>query len=174
MDSHKLNKMLSSVDVNGSNYFHDVARSGFIALLNRVEPFLDMSHTRLLTARNHAGFQCVHIAADNLDGKMAVDMIENLVRLGGNILAIESNRWESLLHFAVYRRNYELAEWLCRQPNFVTNVVNADDFTPYELTIRNNDPKMSEILRRYGADRRKVKYQWKVELPSSKQTHEKK
>lgn len=169
MDSCNLNKMISALDETGGNYFHNVARSGSIALLKRVEPFLDETHRSLLTLRDDRGLQCTHIAARSNDGKMAVMMIEYLVRLGANIHIMEFVTEDTLLHLAVYTKNYELAEWLGQQPNYVTYIANnAENLTAYEIAVKNGDERMSMILQKYKADVPVIpSYQWRIKLEVS-------
>ncbi|KAJ8874485.1 hypothetical protein PR048_025345 [Dryococelus australis] len=40
-----------------------------------------------------------------------------LVDLGADLNASENRGGNTVLHQVVYRKNYKLAKWLCRQPN---------------------------------------------------------
>lgn len=74
--------MIIRKDDVGSNYFHEVARSGSVAVLRRVEPFAKEIHKSVLRTVDFRGYQCVHNAAQELEGTVSVMMIEYLIRLG--------------------------------------------------------------------------------------------
>nr|AGQ20245.1 AsIV-cont00154-ORF1 [Apophua simplicipes ichnovirus] len=152
MNSQYFNEFICARNPTMGNYFHDVAETGSIALLRRVEPFLTDQYRYILTLFDKRGYQCVHIAARHLDGKKAVIMIEELARLGANVYSVELITRNSLLHIAVSKKNYELAEWLCQQPNFITHVQDCEHYTAYDIASMEKDEKMMMILRQYGGD----------------------
>lgn len=139
-------------DEAGETIFHELAKLGALRTLWRIhkrttEPFVD-----LLSSQNWVGDLCIHEAANYQKGFRAIDLIDVLVRMGANLNASNSCAGETVLHRAAYRRNYELAEWLCQQPQVNLDARNFSGLTAYQIAYKSNDEQMKEIFRKAGAD----------------------
>ncbi|KAH0554413.1 hypothetical protein KQX54_010476 [Cotesia glomerata] len=113
------------------NRFFSICRSGNIFEFMESVPFL--SYVRhLVREYDHHGRLCTHIVA-RFDLNNAVMKIELLLNMGADVSARESLTGDSLLHIAVSSKNYELAEWLCRDLKANLIAINYAHMTPYHL-----------------------------------------
>lgn len=93
--------------------------------------------------------QCVHVVAS--EQKDAVEKMELLTLWGADLNAKELEDADTPLHIAVKVRNYELAEWLCQQPNVNKEALNDYFMTPYHIAFFGRDEKMMDLLKQNGA-----------------------
>lgn len=134
---------------NDKNHFFSICRSGNIFELMEFVPFLtDVG--RILREYDHHGRLCTHMVA-RFDLNNAVMKIELLLNMGADVTARESLTGDSLLHIAVSSKNYELAEWLCRDLKANLDAINYAYLTPYHLAYIIGDQRMMQILRSNGA-----------------------
>lgn len=82
-----------------------------------------------------------------LDQENAVPKIQSLVEDGADINARELRTGNTILHIAAQTRNYQLAEWLCKQPSMEKDAVNFNYDTAYRIAYKARDLKMMLILR---------------------------
>ncbi|CAH2100805.1 unnamed protein product [Euphydryas editha] len=131
------------------NRFFSICRSGNIFEFMESVPFLsNVGH--LVHEYDHYGSLCTHIVA-RFDLNNAVMKIELLLNMGADVSARESLTGDSLLHIAVSSKNYELAEWLCRDLKANLIAINYAHLTPYHLAYFFRDQRMMEILKSNGA-----------------------
>ncbi|XP_008547676.3 NF-kappa-B inhibitor cactus [Microplitis demolitor] len=126
------------------NNFMMICRKGNVYELMELAPFISVDG-HLLHKYDHRGRQCIHMVA-LYDRKNAIMKIEILVNMGADINARERNTGNSLLHIAVKTKNYELAEWLCREPTVNLGAINYEHHTAYHMAYYLHDEKMKELL----------------------------
>ncbi|AAX24120.1 vankyrin-b1 [Ichnoviriform fugitivi] len=136
----------------GETIFHELAKLGALKVLYRIRertpgPFVD-----LLSITNYEGELCTHVAAKYYNGFLAIDLIEVLVSLGADLNGRNSCAGETVLHRTVYDGDYELAEWLCRQPQINLDEENYGGLTAYQIAYKRNDEQLKEIFRKAGAN----------------------
>ncbi|KAG8039270.1 hypothetical protein G9C98_003577 [Cotesia typhae] len=126
MESDLILQMLSSRNASGGNYFHEACQAGSLALLLRAAEWMNRPIPSILTVRDYDGEQCTHIIVKNKDF-CTKEMMEIVLNLGADINGQEWLGGSTPLHLCVWERNYELAEWLCRAPDFSSFVGFAID-----------------------------------------------
>nr|AGQ20223.1 AsIV-cont00109-ORF2 [Apophua simplicipes ichnovirus] len=147
-DTHFLD-MISWSNTNGENFFHEVCRTGSYELLVRVEPYLDDDSRHLLKVVNHQGQSCMHIAVNH---SRSVEIMNILRNMGADINGRTSTGGFTVLHEAVVNKAYDVAEWLCQEPDIQIQAKTSANLTAYQLAFVLNDSKMMAILKKYGAD----------------------
>lgn len=148
--------MLSSINSNGNNYFHEACQDGSISLIQESERFVadvDLPFVRhLLRQKNFDGLTCIHVTMKTQVGPFAAAIIECLVRMGADLNATEGHGGDTALHLAARKQDHYMVEWLCMQPTININAVNYAMKTPYQIAKRNHDRKMMFILLTCGAN----------------------
>lgn len=137
----------------GENILHYLCRNGgAIDLLEYKNAIID-ENRYLVREYNFQGQQCIHIVAseDKLDPRKK---LMRLMEWGADINAKESINGDTPLHITVRTKNYELAEWLCRQPQVNIEALNYAQQTPYHLAYEYNNAKMMNILEEIAAERK--------------------
>ncbi|AEE09521.1 viral ankyrin [Cotesia vestalis bracovirus] len=146
MHSDGLLQFLSAQDNNGDNYFHEACRSNSLDHFERVVKFVEYPIPAILTQRNSSGEQCTHIIAKS-QKHYAVEMMKIVMDLGADINGKEKFSGFTPLHLCVWKKNYELAEWLCQVPWIDLDARDHKGHTAWHMAYVNADFKMINILR---------------------------
>lgn len=146
MHSDGLLQFLSAQDNNGDNYFHEACRGNSLDHFERVVKFVEYPIPAILTQRNSSGEQCTHIIAKS-QKHYAVEMMKIVMDLGADINGKEKFSGFTPLHLCVWKKNYELAEWLCQVPWIDLDARDHKGHTAWHMAYVNADFKMINILR---------------------------
>lgn len=135
---------------NNKNYFFSLCRSGNVSELMEFMPFIG-TNVSLLHEYDHRGRMCTHIVA-RYDQKNTLIKIEILFNWGADLNAGKAKTGDTLLHIATIKKNYQLADWLCRETRFNNDAINFAHQTPYHLAYFSRDQRMINIFKTNGAD----------------------
>nr|ACE75325.1 viral ankyrin [Glyptapanteles indiensis] len=150
MESNKFFQMLSTRSSLGDNFFHEACKAFSIALLRRAEEMIDEPIPTILTTRNYNGEQCTHLIV-NIKEIYAQDMMEIVLDLGADVNGQEACGGFTPLHLCVLKKNYGLAEWLCKVPGINLEAVNYANQTVYQLALECDERQIMEIVKKAGA-----------------------
>lgn len=139
-------------DENGNTIFHELAELGALRVLYRIQQRTTGSFVHLLQIRNHEGELCTHVAVKYHNGVHAIGIVKVLVLMGADLNGTNVRAGETVLHNTVYNGDYELAEWLCKQPQINLNARNYSTLTAYQLAYKRDDEQLKEIFRKAGAN----------------------
>lgn len=131
--------------------FHAFAEMGSLHLLYWIHGKLGEDANHILHARNYFGETSIHIAARAHRGKRAIELIKALVEFGVDLNAPERFTGVTALHETILNEDYELAEWLCKQPGIDMELKTWHGLTAYQWAFRRKNKKLMNILRTYGA-----------------------
>lgn len=151
MKTQVLVEVMSARNANGGNYFHEVCHAGSSDLLLRVQPYMTEEECHLLHVIDNQGRQCIHVAIETQKEDVAAGLIRILLSMGADVNGRTSNGGFTVLHFAVRRKFYVIAEWLCMQPGIDVNATCYGNVTPYQFAADINDRQMMNILEDCGA-----------------------
>lgn len=132
--------------VSGDNILHEIVQTGSLELLRRFRDNYVVPLDSLLQEVDLFGRTCIHVAADTHRGHHAILIIQVLTELGADLNARDCPLNMTVLHIAVYHKDYELAKWLCQQPNLDINATRFDGLTAYEIAYLANDHQMINSL----------------------------
>lgn len=138
-----------SKNEQGENIVHYLCRAGYVNDLMFLRDVNDDDRRHCLMEYNNKQQQCVHIVAS--EDKDAVEKMKLLVLWGADVNSKTLSDGDTPLHIAVKARNYQLAEWLCKQPSLNREALNNDCMTPYHVAFTHRDEKMMEVLKKNGA-----------------------
>lgn len=151
----ELKVILTERNSEGENFFHEVSRSGSFSLIERFAPFIrGFDAAEALNTRNSAGQMSIHIVAITHEKLYAAKLIDTIVKLGADINGQEGIGGNTALHLAVNKRDYELVEWLCRQPDIDLKLYNSNNVSPFQSAKKMKDKKMVQILKKYCSNRK--------------------
>lgn len=139
--------MCVTTEEDDFNYLLSICRMGNVYELmevSLVNPY-DLVHKY-----DRQGRQCTHIVAtySTTDAVMKMSL---LVKMGADIHSRERRTGNNVLHIAVNRRHYELAEWLLQESKTIGDTINFMLQVPYHLAYYAGDKKMMELLKTSGA-----------------------
>lgn len=140
---------------SGETIFHELAKLGALRVLYRIQKRTTGSFVHLLQIKNYEGEFCTHVAVKYHNGLHAIRLVEVLVLMGADLNGANSCAGETMLRKAVYNRDYELAEWLCKQPQINLNARNYGGLTAYQIAYKRNDEQLKKIFRKAGANCKK-------------------
>ncbi|XP_061716962.1 uncharacterized protein LOC133524826 [Cydia pomonella] len=138
-------RLFKKNNATGVNIFHEIAREGTVMLLRRIRDNVDEDIASFLQEPNFRGETCVHIAAGEHRGHLAIEVIDVLVNLGANINA-KNNTNETPLHYAVNNKDYELVKWLSKRRDVDLETTNQNHFTPHDMAIIQNALSIVNLL----------------------------
>nr|ACE75201.1 viral ankyrin [Glyptapanteles flavicoxis] len=150
MESNKFLQMLSTRNTLGDNFFHEACKASWILLLRRAENMIDEPIPTILTTRNYNGEQCTHLIVSTKD-IYAQEMMKIVLNLGADVNGQEACGGFTPLHLCVWKKNYALAEWLCKVPGINLEAVNYANQTVYQLARECDEYQIMEIVKKAGA-----------------------
>nr|CAE47443.1 ankyrinrepeats-containing protein [Toxoneuron nigriceps polydnavirus] len=139
-----------NIDSGAENYIHQLCREDNVANLKSVVSNISNYEKYRLLSYDSQGQQCIHLAASCK--YFALWKVDILIQAGVNINTRELQAGNTALHIAVYNKNYELVEFLCRQQMIRLDLLNSSMLTPYLVAHAMEDEYMIELLQCYGAD----------------------
>nr|AOH69129.1 hypothetical protein A6F54_56 [Microplitis mediator bracovirus] len=134
------------VYINGENILHAMCRHGNLFFLSILAQSINKNYRYLLNEYNREGRKCIHIAAVLHKGQVATDIITILVNFGADINGRVLCTGDTVLHIAVYLKDYYLAKWLCRRGGINRNARNYAGLTPFLIASKNNAKQMMTVL----------------------------
>lgn len=152
MEVCEFGKFLARDSNNGNTIFHDLAYEGSLRELQKIRDTYDKQWTTILQETNKKGESCIHVAADMHRGSEVIRLIKVLVDLGADPSAPNTLSSCTVLHIAIYHQDCKLARWLCQQRKVDIHARYWDGLTAYQLALVQNNKRMMNILRIYGAD----------------------
>ncbi|XP_046742494.1 NF-kappa-B inhibitor cactus-like [Diprion similis] len=119
----------------GETIFHELAECGAlrVLVLYRIHERTSGAFVNLIQIKNYRGELCTHVAARCHSGIRAINLIEILVLMGADVNERESCGGETVLHTTVFKRDYELAEWLCKHPQINLDARNYGRLTAFQI-----------------------------------------
>lgn len=158
MSEATLIELMKIRNSRGENYLHKICQIGSLSLLQRAEKFLQANHQELVNERNYEGLQPIHVIIQHQTGQIAVQLIEQLIRMGADVNGTENLRGNTPLILAVLHDDHILVDWLCDQPTISMDATNWARKTAYQIAWAKKAQQMTEILRDRGADTRTSDY----------------
>lgn len=152
MSNSQITKLLGKNPITGDTIFHELADAGSMPLLNRIRETIDGPYDSIINELNDHGLTCIHVAVKQHRGLHAIQVIELLVQMGADLNAPDKLSSSTVLHHTVWYEDRELAEWLCQQPQINLDARRCDGVTAYQMASMEQNKRMKEILRGYGAD----------------------
>ncbi|ULM71700.1 viral ankyrin 8 [Diadegma fenestrale ichnovirus] len=153
MDNCEIAKFLSGNPITGDTVFHELAKAGSVALLNRIGEIIDGPYDSFINEVNFCGATCVHVAAKLHRADRAIQVLELLVKLGADLNASHYLSGETVLHHAVWYEDRKLVTWLCQQqPRINLDARRRDGLTAYQMAFLEQNERMKNILQAYGAN----------------------
>nr|ABH10020.1 vankyrin 1 [Campoletis chlorideae ichnovirus] len=132
---------------SGENILHELVRTGSLELLYRIRDNYGGPLDFLLQEFDNCGKNCIHVAADTHRGRRAILIIQVLMELGADLNAGDYWLNMTVLHLAVYNKDYALAKWLCQQPILDINAMGFDGTTAFGIAYSTGDYQMMIMLR---------------------------
>lgn len=123
-----------------------MCRHGNSLALSIIAQSINKNYQYLLNEYNREGRKCIHIAAVMHKGQVATELIIILLNFGADVNGRVLCTGDTVLHIAVYLKDYYLAEWLCRRSGININARNYVGLTPFQIARKKNDKKMMMIL----------------------------
>lgn len=145
MTESPIARLFKKNNATGENIFHQLAREGTVRMLRRIRDNVDEEIASFLQEPNLRGEMCVHIAAGEHRGHLAIEVIDVLVNIGADINA-KNNTDETPLHYAVNNKDYELVKWLSERRDVDLEATNQNHFTPHEMAIIQNAQSIVNLL----------------------------
>lgn len=152
MEFLPIERLLGRDPRNGNTIFHDIAHDGSMTVLMRLRSNFIVEWQTIVRVINNNGESCTHVAASFHRGEKAIRLLRVLVELGADLNAKHEMTKCTVLHMAVFNKDYKLAKWLCRVSHFEMNAKYMDGTTAYQMAHAADDQRMIKILRVYGAD----------------------
>lgn len=151
MATSKFAKVFGKNPETGKTIFHEIAEAGAIQRLRCIRDNAKGPVAAFLREPNKSGDLCTHVAVTAHRGAKAIQLLNVLVQLGADLNALNETTHFTVLHLAVIHSDYELAEWLAKQPHINLNIQGWDGLTAYEMAFIDFDQRMMEILIAHGA-----------------------
>lgn len=152
MESLLIKMLLGINPCNGNTIFHDIAHDGSMLMLLRLRSNFIVEWQTFARVINNNGESCIHVAASLHRGEIAIRLLRVLVELGADLNAKHQMTKCTVLHIAVWNKDFKLAKWLCRVSFFEMNEKDMDGNTAYQMAHAADDQRMMKILRVHGAD----------------------
>lgn len=152
MTSSSIKKLFDSEPVRGNTIFHVLAELGSLELLYRIRDRVDEAFDSIVLKKNYNGETSIHVAAKKNKGQRAISIIQVLVEFGGDLNAADRYTGVTVLHEAVWREDYILAEWLCTQPDIDLEATTWGGLTAFQLAFKKRNDHLMNIFRTNGAN----------------------
>ncbi|BAF45735.1 vankyrin-d8.4 [Ichnoviriform fugitivi] len=152
MNNSQIAKFFARNPITGDTIFHELAEVGSVPLLLRIRETTAGPYDSFINELNFHGVRCVHVAVRVHRGLHAIQVMEQLVKMGADLNAPDNLCGTTVLHDTVWYEDLELVTWLCQQPHINLDARRWDGVTAYQMAFMERNTRMKAILQANGAN----------------------